>query len=195
MTCVSATYCYTCGYDIAKRDPPATCKCSLGWWDDGTECRACIFPCIGCNSETFCTLCEPSLGIFADSDGLCKPCWYPCSTCLTRTHCLSCGWDVALRTADKNCSCIMGYYECGTVCKPCIPPCTACTSEINCLDCNNANTGTFYYIDYCRPCEYPCATCSSITSCLTCGYGPENRIESPTCPCKSGYFEMGYACV
>lgn len=88
----------------------------------------------------------------------------------------------------------MGYYECGTKCKPCIPPCKACTSETNCIDCNNVSSGTFYYDDFCRPCEYPCATCLNLDTCLTCGYGPDKRVESGTCPCKDGYYEIGYEC-
>lgn len=116
-------------------------------------------------------------GLYATSEGLCEKCWYPCKTCTGITDCLSCGWTPELRRPDKGCSCLRGYYECGTLCKPCIAPCTDCTSETNCLDCNNAITGSYYYNDHCKPCEYPCATCEDEDICISCGYGPENRND------------------
>lgn len=96
---------------------------------------------------------------------------------------------------DSKCSCKIGFYSCGTKCKECIEPCTVCTSETNCLDCGSGDNGKFFYMGTCRRCEYPCENCSSLTRCLTCGYEPEKRVNSSTCPCKVGYYELGYVCM
>lgn len=51
--------CTTCGYDVEKRvEGHMRCICKPGWWDDGSECRECVRPCIECTSETFCSNCN-----------------------------------------------------------------------------------------------------------------------------------------
>lgn len=191
LTCMSETFCYTCGYGESLRIQPPSCLCKDGYSTNLAECVECSHPCRTC-SDIGTDKCLSCADEFYLSGTECLPCKTGCKTC---------------DESDKNiCShCISGYYfftdeVSGTsTCKKCQSPCLTCLSETFCYTCGFGKDKRIQpptcgciegYSDNkseCIICDSPCKTCTDYGSnnCLTCV--DEYYLSGTDClPCKTG---------
>lgn len=129
-TCISDTFCHTCGYDptnVRTRVPQCSCPEHLS--DHGDRCDTCTAPCAKCTGfgTDECTECLPYYYLEGTE---CLDCHVSCYECTgpEETDCLF----------DKYVVCRDGYYfDNSSLCVACQYPCKACVNDKYCLTCDN----------------------------------------------------------
>lgn len=88
-TCLDSTFCYSCGFDIANKNPPPTCSCKYGMsdsFDPLIGCIVCTEPCLTCSStsDSDCISCIDDHYLEGTE---CKDCDPGCNKCTSLTVC------------------------------------------------------------------------------------------------------------
>jgi hypothetical protein len=157
-----------------------TCKCTDGYYQNGTTCVKCPVQCQTCSNLGICIKCaDPThrdisnkcsciAGFFDSNQTSCDTCSQVCKTCTNKTSCLTCDSAANRNLTGNICVCNNGYYE-------------------------------LYYPNLtrvCLKCSVECKTCSvSPTTCLSCDES-KNRIRGydsnnhETCICKAGFYTI-----
>lgn len=106
LRCTSASSCLTCDTANNFTLVSSVCQCTIGMYQNGSNCKPCAMTgCLACNSVgcTFCNpifgftlnsvtnLCQCNSGSFANRMSICEPCTQlGCISCLSQTQCTLC---------------------------------------------------------------------------------------------------------
>ncbi|KAL4431669.1 hypothetical protein ABPG74_017298 [Tetrahymena malaccensis] len=163
-----------------------TCPCNTGYLEVGGNCLACGANCNQCSSQTTCTTCSP--GYFLFIDGTCQnPC--PATFVQNNTN-QQCTCRSNSTQSNKTCPCNTGYLDVGGNCLACGANCNQCSSQTTCTTCAS---GYFLFID--GTCQNPCpATFVENNTNQQCTCRSNSTLQNKTCPCNTGYLDVGGNC-
>ncbi|KAL4460055.1 hypothetical protein ABPG73_001733 [Tetrahymena malaccensis] len=163
------------------------CPCNTGFVDLGGVCQACPSNCNQCSSQTACTTCQPTYYLFVD--GTCKS---PCpATFQANNQNQSCVCRPNSTLSTNTCPCNTGYLDVAGICQQCPTNCNQCSSQTTCTTCSS---GYYLFID--GTCVSQCpATFSINSSTQSCVCRANSSLQTNTCPCNSGYLDVGGSCL
>ena len=197
LTCsASSSNCLSCssGYYLVRlsvNSYDCVATCPAGYYQEGSNCQNCLFPCATCASAAACLTCVTGTYYYSSSKGCllacpsdafldapnaaCTPCTAPCASCRSSTYCLSCTKGLYLTNGQCLSACPSGYYPDTTLlCNQCSGLCKTCSSKYYCLTCLTGYMSNGYCYSSCPAGTYAdinasaCITC--LSPCLECAY-------------------------
>ncbi|KAL4508567.1 hypothetical protein ABPG72_003871 [Tetrahymena utriculariae] len=160
-----------------------TCPCNIGFIDVGGVCQTCPQYCNNCSSQTVCTTCQSGYYLFFD--GTCVQ-MCPATFVVSNVSCV-CRPNSTL--LNNTCPCNIGFIDVGGVCQTCPLYCNNCSSQTVCTTCQS---GYYLFID--GTCVQMCPA-TFLVSNVSCVCRPNSTLQNNTCPCNTGYLDVGGNCL
>ncbi|EAS05887.3 hypothetical protein TTHERM_01144950 (macronuclear) [Tetrahymena thermophila SB210] len=165
------------------------CPCNTGYIDLGGDCLPCGSNCDQCSTQSTCTTC--SQGYFLFIDGSCVSKCPPTFTIdSTNTKCI-CRSNSSLQNKTQTCPCNVQYLDVLGICQQCPSNCDQCSSQLVCKVCSS---GFYLAIDNTcvSYCPTPFVKDQTNTKCIC---RPYSTLQKNTCPCNTGYIDLGGNCL
>ena len=195
--------CYECSFKYFLNNTEcksllANCN-STSFRTQTNQCQPCSYPCLTCNSSTFCESCLGNLLSYKgacvtecpskayQTNSSCVDCSLGCELC-NSTTCFSCQEELFINKYECVESCGPRKYPVGAECFACPENCNVCEEGI-CSECLEG----FYLSEFgCEKC--PCKACRDGETCYLCGEGLVLKDSKCLNECGTGYYEDSGVC-